>query len=98
MKAKILVYVRLAFILATIHHADAQQPKKIPRIGVLSGGSASAVATSVEAFRQGLRELRYVEGKNIVVDYRYADGQGERYLGLRWEEHKYELQSIRYIV
>jgi putative ABC transport system substrate-binding protein len=61
--------------------ADAQQPK-VPRIGVLNGASATAMVRSVESFRQGLRELGYVEGKNVVVDYRYADGQRERYLDL----------------
>jgi putative ABC transport system substrate-binding protein len=58
--------------------AHAQQPKKIPRIGVLAGGSAPSVAARVEAFRRGLRDLGYVEGKNIIIDYRYADGKSDR--------------------
>jgi putative tryptophan/tyrosine transport system substrate-binding protein len=78
MKTKILVYALQALILATIHLAEAQQPKKMPRIGFLSGGSPSSVATRVEAFRQGLRELGYVEGQNIVIEYRYADGKFNR--------------------
>ena len=55
--------------------AHAQQPAKIPRIGLLGGISAAAVAARIEAFRQGLRELGYVEGKNIVIEYRYAEGK-----------------------
>ena len=58
--------------------ADAQQPKKVPRIGFLSASSPSVVATRIEAFRQGLRELGYVEGKNIVIEYRYAEGKLDR--------------------
>ena len=58
--------------------ATAQQPKKIPRIGYLSASSASFQSFRVEAFRQGLRELGYVEGKNIVIEYRYAEGKHDR--------------------
>jgi len=47
--------------------AHAQQPTKIPRIGYLGGTSAAAYAGRIEAFRQGLRELGYVEGKNIII-------------------------------
>ena len=53
--------------------AEAQQPKKVPRIGYLGGASLSANVTRIEAFKQGLRELGYVEGKNIVIEYRYAE-------------------------
>ena len=49
--------------------AEAQQPTKIPRIGFLSGNAFSAISARIEAFRQGLRELDYVEGKNIVIEY-----------------------------
>jgi putative tryptophan/tyrosine transport system substrate-binding protein len=58
--------------------AQAQQPKKTPRIGFLSVGSASSMSARVEAFRQGLREHGYVEGQNILVEYRYAEGKLER--------------------
>ncbi len=58
--------------------AEAQQPTKIPRIGFLSGGFPSTNSARHEAFRQGLRELGYVEGKNIVVEYRYAEGKADR--------------------
>src|SRR5262249_6877216 len=65
-------------ILVSIHLAEAQQLKKVPRIGFLSPHSASALANRVEGFRQGLRELGYEEGKNIVIEYRYSDGQFDR--------------------
>jgi len=58
--------------------ALAQQPKKVPLIGYLSGVSPSAISDRTEAFRQGLRELGYVEGKNIVIEYRSAEGKLDR--------------------
>jgi putative tryptophan/tyrosine transport system substrate-binding protein len=58
--------------------AQAQQSTKIPRIGYLNAVSPSSVSDRIEAFRQGLRELGYVEGKNIVIVSRYADGNLER--------------------
>ena len=58
--------------------ASAQQPTKIPRVGYLTGATLSANSARHEAFRQGLRELGYVEGKNIVIEYRYAEGKLDR--------------------
>jgi putative tryptophan/tyrosine transport system substrate-binding protein len=58
--------------------AGAQEPKKVPRIGYLIATSPSVIAARIEAFRQGLRELGYVEEKNIVIDYRYAEGKLDR--------------------
>ena len=57
---------------------SAQQPKKVPRIGYLSGTSYSVNSARVDAFRQGLRELGYVEGKSIVIEWRYAEGKIDR--------------------
>jgi putative ABC transport system substrate-binding protein len=67
-----------AMFLALCVSAEAQPPKKVPRVGFLIGGSASATSGRTEAFRQGLRELGYVEGKNIVNEYRYAEGKLDR--------------------
>jgi putative ABC transport system substrate-binding protein len=67
-----------AMLLALCLSAEAQQPKKVPRIGYLSATSPSVNPTRIEAFRQGLRELGYVEGKNIIIDWRYADGKLDR--------------------
>ena len=70
-------------ILATLSSSHAQQPAKLPRIGYLSPtGNANAPGPDIEAFRQGLRELGYVEGKNIAVDYRYIEGKTDRMLNL----------------
>jgi putative ABC transport system substrate-binding protein len=77
MKTKILVYVLPALILATIQLAGAQQAAKVPRIGVLMVGTEKTT-TSLKAFFQRLHELGYLEGKNIVVEYRYAEGKLER--------------------
>jgi putative tryptophan/tyrosine transport system substrate-binding protein len=57
---------------------EAQQAKKIPRIGFLSSTSPSTISARVEAFRQGLRELGYVEGKSILIEWRYAEGKLDR--------------------
>jgi putative ABC transport system substrate-binding protein len=65
-------------LLALSVSIEAQQPKKVPRIGYLSVNSPSTAPARLEAFRQGLRELGYVEGKNIVIDYRYAEGKQDR--------------------
>ena len=74
MKAKILVYALPALILTTTQLAEAQQqPTKIPRIGYLMTRSLDPVRT--EALRQGLRELGYVEGKTIVIEWRSAEGK-----------------------
>jgi len=58
--------------------AQAQQPKKVPRIGYLIAGTPSAQAPYIEAFRQGLRDLGYIEGQNIAIEYRYAQEKLDR--------------------
>jgi len=58
--------------------AEAQQPGKVHRIGVLSSSSASLHASRLDGLRQGLRELGYVEGQNIIIEYRYAEGKLDR--------------------
>ena len=67
-----------SMLLALPFPARAQQPTKTPRLGFLSASSLSAVSARIEAFRQGLRELGYVEGKNIVIEWRSAEGQADR--------------------
>jgi len=69
----------IAFVLVvTGPVAQAQEPKKAPRLGFLGATSPSAVAARLDAFRQGLRELGYVGGKNIAIEYRYAEGKLDR--------------------
>src|SRR5690349_16902895 len=58
--------------------AQAQQSAKISRIAFLGGSTASALSKRLEAFLQGLHELGYIEGQNIIIEYRYADGHPER--------------------
>jgi putative ABC transport system substrate-binding protein len=65
-------------LLAVAAIAEAQQPKKVPRIGYLGATSRSTNPARIEAFRQGLRELGYVEGKNIVIEHRHAEGKLDR--------------------
>jgi putative ABC transport system substrate-binding protein len=84
-KLKLVVCALCAMLFALCLPARAQQPKKVPRIGYLFGLSPSASTERVEAFRQGLRELGYVEGKNIVIEYRWADGKIDRLPGLATE-------------
>jgi putative tryptophan/tyrosine transport system substrate-binding protein len=77
-KAGALSILLVMVLLAVAVVAKAQQPKKVPRIAYLSGNFPSSIAARTEAFRQGLRELGYVEGKNIVIEYRYGEGKLER--------------------
>jgi ABC-type uncharacterized transport system substrate-binding protein len=72
-------------VLAAAFTAYAQQPKKVPRIGFLATVSPSTISDRVDAFRQGLRELGYVEGKNIMIEWRYAEGKADRLPGLAAE-------------
>jgi putative ABC transport system substrate-binding protein len=74
----IIVVWLVALAFAPFRLAEAQQPKKVPLIGFLGVVPASAAGGRIEAFRQGMRELGYVEGKNIVIEYRHAEGKLER--------------------
>jgi len=74
----IIVVWLVALALAPFRLTEAQQPAKIPRIGFLGATFPSADAARNEAFRQGLRDLGYVEGKNIVIEYRWAGGKFDR--------------------
>ena len=78
MKKKITVLTLCAMLYALCLPAQAQQPKKVPRIGCLYAGSPSTQSDRIEAFRHGLRELGYVEGKNIIIEYRHAEGKLDR--------------------
>jgi putative tryptophan/tyrosine transport system substrate-binding protein len=78
MKTKITVLALCAMLLALCASAEAQQPTKVPRIGYLDAGSPSGRAHLLDAFRQGLRDLGYIEGKNIFIEYRYAEGKPDR--------------------
>ncbi len=68
----------LTTVWLTSISVHAQQPAKIPRIGYLGQASPAALAARIESFRQGLRELGYIEGKNIVIEWRNAGGSPDR--------------------
>ena len=78
MKKQITVLTLCALSLAFCFSAEAQQQTKVRRIGYLSGNSPSSESVRTDALRQGLRELGYVEGKNIVIEYRFAEGKLDR--------------------
>ena len=77
--------VTSALALATPLAVEAQQAGKVPRVGFLTAFASSDVPLWRAGFRQGLRDLGYTEGQNIVIEYRYADGRPERLLGLAAE-------------
>jgi hypothetical protein len=73
MKAKILVYALPALILSIVHLAEAQQTKKIPRIGLLNFGTSEQHDRRQKPFLEGLRDLGWIEGQNIAIERRYAN-------------------------
>ena len=75
---------RLAtFFLTTASLALAQQPKRVPRIGYLASSDAASESARAEAIRLALRERGYIEGQNIAIEYRYAEGKPDRASSLR---------------
>jgi putative tryptophan/tyrosine transport system substrate-binding protein len=72
------ILLLIGLIFASIHLAQAQQPKKIWRIGFLGAQTASRVKDRADALQQGLRELGYAEGKNLGTEYRWANGDLEQ--------------------
>src|SRR5262245_22728807 len=78
MKGKILVYALPALILTNIHLAEAQQTGKVFRIGYLDPITVSESAARLETFRQELSKLGWIEGKNLVFEYRFAENKPER--------------------
>ena len=83
-----------ALLFALCSSAEAQQPAKVPRVAYFSAGSASSQASRLEVFRQGLRDLGYAEGKEIVIEQRYADGKLDRVDALATELVRLNLASI----
>jgi putative ABC transport system substrate-binding protein len=85
MNQRIFARALCAVLLALCVPAEAQQPKKVPRIGYFSPVDAASDAARDEGIRLALRELGYVEGENIVIDYRYANGKRYRFQDLAAE-------------
>ena len=76
MKKKILLSACATLIVASLQLAEAQQAKKVPRIGYLAADSR---APTRDSFRQGLKDLGYVEGQSILIEWRFAEGKSERF-------------------
>jgi ABC-type uncharacterized transport system substrate-binding protein len=81
-------------LLSTVPASEAQQPAKIPLIGFQLDAPASAMTARTEAFRQGLRELGYIEGKNIIIEWRSAEGKPERRSELAAELVRLKVDAI----
>jgi putative ABC transport system substrate-binding protein len=84
----------LTLLLFTVTPVLAQQPKRVPQVGYLSASSASEALPRTEAFRRGLRELGYVEGNNIVLEFRYAEGKFDRLPALAAELVRLKVDAI----
>jgi len=85
MNRKIVIWLLTTALLSIAPLVEAQQPTKVPRIGWLSGGSPTTSSARYEAFRQGLGELGYVEGRNIVIEWRLWEGKRDRQRALAAE-------------
>src|SRR5262245_29679512 len=79
MSHKVALFLLLtASILISFLRVEAQQPKNVPRIGYLSALDPASESTRTEPFRRALRELGYIEGQNIAIEYRYGEGKRDR--------------------
>jgi putative ABC transport system substrate-binding protein len=99
MGKKVFIWLLATFFLTTVSVAQAQQPKNVRLIGFLSrdlhpSDSRAAVPRNLEAFQQGLQKLGYVEGKNIIIEYRYANGRFEQLPALAEELVRLKVEVI----
>jgi ABC-type uncharacterized transport system substrate-binding protein len=94
MKKKITVLALCALLLALCASAEAQQPKKVFRIGYLSPVDAATDSPRAEGIRLALRDLGYIEGQNIAIEYRYAEGRPDREPGLAAELARLKVDII----
>ncbi len=78
MKRKVTFLALCAMLFALSSSASAQQPKKVPRIGYLSSGDPASESIRSEPIRAALRDLGYIEGQNIAIEYRYSEGKRDR--------------------
>src|SRR5215813_13912834 len=79
MKKNIKILTLCVLLLALCYSASAQQPKKVPRVGYLSPSDPGSESSRSELIRRALRERGYIEGQNIAIEYRYAEGRLDRY-------------------
>ena len=95
MTKKIILLALCSLLLAPCSAVEAQQPTKIPRIGILAPGSSAFPASAYyDSFRQGLRELGYIEGKNIFIEIRYAEGKQDQLSDIATELVKLKVDVI----
>ena len=85
MGIRTILVLLVGLTLASTQLAEAQQPKKVAKIGYLLASNPAAAAHNVEAFRQGMRELGYVEGKTFILELRYGEARAERIAALARE-------------
>ena len=83
MNHKVILFLIAASALICANLAEAQQPKRLPRIGYLSPSDPGSESTRSDRFRVALRELGYIEGQNIAIEYRYAEGRAVATRSLR---------------
>jgi len=94
MRGKFIFLTLCAVVLAHCSFAEAQQPTKVARLGFLIATSPSTEKTRIDSFLQGMRELGYVEGKNLVIEWRYAEGQFDRLPNLAAELTRLKVEVI----
>ena len=98
MTKKTIFWGLVTVLLINAMVAIAQQPRKIPRIGYLSARDPANDSSRAEGVRLGLRELGYIEGQNIAIEYRYAEGKSDRFPKLVRQialQYRYHLSSRR---
>ena len=89
MMKEVTILALCALLLALCLPAEAQQPKKVPRIGYLSSGDPASEFARSEGVRLALRELGYIEGQNVAIEYRYGEGKASVYaLGAHHERRR----------
>ena len=94
MSKKIILTMLANVIRALVNLSEAQQPKKVPRIGYLAFASLGALSSRIEFFRQGLREVGYVEGKNIIIEFRSAEEKRDRLAAVAAELASFKVDII----
>ena len=91
---KKLFWLLTAILLVSNHPADAQQPKKVSRLGYLSNTDAATDSARAEGIRLALRERGYIEGQNIAIEYRYSEGRRDRAPELAAELVRFKIDII----
>src|SRR5262245_33911662 len=94
MNHKVIFFLIAASILITFLPGEAQQPKKVPRIGYLSSGNTVTDSARTDGIQLALRELGYREGENITTEYRYAEGKRDRFADLAAEMVRLKVDLI----